>query len=300
MARQLHDDQIPCHAGLVQRLLAAECPSWARLPVTPVHSTGTDHHVYRLGEALCVRVPMRPSAAPQLASEAQWLDRIARALPVAVPDVVHVGAPGPLLPWPWSVRRWVPGSAIAEAADLTDPRLAEELGAIIQSLRDVDPAGIPAPGPHNFGRGCPLAQRDGVTRAALAQLPPELDPAPLLAVWEQALTAPAHAGPGVVVHGDINRGNLVLDQTGRIAGLLDWGGMAAGDPAVDLMAAWTVLDGPGRAALVRQLRPGEAIWRRARGWALSVAALQWPYYRTSNPALADRAQMVLRAVLEPG
>lgn len=300
MAAQLHDDQIPCDTRLVRRLLQAFCPQWAQLPLTPVASTGTDHHVYRLGEALCVRVPMRPSAAPQLAGEAQWLGRIAQALPVAVPDVVYAGEASALLHWPWSVRRWVPGHAIAEAADLRTPDLAEDLGAIILALQGVDPAGIPAPGPHNFGRGCPLAQRDGVTRASLAQLPPSLDPGQLATVWAQALAAPVHEGPGMVVHGDINRGNLVLDRNARIAGLLDWGGMAAGDPAVDLMAAWTVLDAPGRAALFRQLAPEEAIWRRARGWALSVAALQWPYYHASNPALAGRALVVLRSVLEPG
>lgn len=300
MAAQLHEDQIPCDTRLVRHLLEAFCPQWAQLPLTPVASTGTDHHVYRLGEALCVRVPMRPSAAPQLAGEVQWLDRIARALPVAVPDVVHAGEASALLPWPWSVRRWVPGTAMAEAAELGDPELAGELGAILEALQGVDPADIPAPGPHNFGRGCPLAQRDGVTRASLAQLPPGLDPGQLATVWAQALAAPVHEGPGVVVHGDINRGNLVLDRHGRIAGLLDWGGMAAGDPAVDLMAAWTVLDAPGRAALFRQLAPEEAIWRRARGWALSVAALQWPYYNASNPALAGRALVVLRSVLEPG
>lgn len=299
MAARLHDDQISCDVGLVRRLLEAFCPQWAQLPLTPVASTGTDHYIYRLGEALCVRVPMRPSAALQLASEVQWLERIARVLPVAAPDILFAGVASALLPWPWSVRRWVAGRVIDATANLGASDLADDLGAIIRALRTVDPAGIPPPGPHNFGRGCPLAERDQVTRAALAQLPPGLDPGQLAKVWAEALAAPLHEGPGVVVHGDINRGNLVLDPDGRVAGLLDWGGMAAGDPAVDLMCAWTVLDGPTRTALLQQLAPTEALWHRARGWALSVAALQWPYYHASNPALADRALMVLRSVLEP-
>jgi aminoglycoside phosphotransferase (APT) family kinase protein len=299
MASQLHDDQIACDADLVRRLLQAFCPQWADLPLKPVASTGTDHYVFRLGEALCVRVPMRPSAAAQLASEARWLGTIAHALPVAVPEVMYAGEASALLPWPWSVRRWISGQVIAEDARLESPHLAADLAAIIQALQAVDPADMPPPGPHNFGRGCPLSARDAVTRAALGQLPPSLEPQQLKAAWDRALSARVHEGPGAVVHGDINRGNLVLDTAGRINGLLDWGGLAAGDPAVDLMAAWTVLDAPARAALLDRLRPDDALWQRARGWALSVAALQWPYYSTSNPALANRAAVVLLSVLEP-
>ncbi len=41
-------------------------------------------------------------------------------------------------------------------------------------------------------------------------------------------------------------GNLLLDD-GRLSAVIDWGGSGMGDPAVDLMVAWNVLDARGRA-----------------------------------------------------
>ncbi len=44
----------------------------------------------------------------------------------------------------------------------------------------------------------------------------------------------------VWLHGDMHAQN-VLSQDGRLAGVIDWGDMCSGDPAVDLGAVWGVL-----------------------------------------------------------
>lgn len=53
---------------------------------------------------------------------------------------------------------------------------------------------------------------------------------------------------------------------------------------------------PTRAALAVD----DATWARGRGWALSVARIQLPYYRDSNPALAANARRTIREVLADG
>ena len=46
-----------------------------------------------------------------------------------------------------------------------------------------------------------------------------------------------------------------------------------GDPACDLVVAWTFLDGPARQAFVRAVPVQPSAWVRARGWALWKALL---------------------------
>ena len=38
-------------------------------------------------------------------------------------------------------------------------------------------------------------------------------------------------------------------------------------------------------------------WARGRGWALSIALIQLPYYRDTNPTLAANSRRVIREVL---
>ena len=62
-------------------------------------------------------------------------------------------------------------------------------------------------------------------------------------------------------------GNLLLDD-GRLSAVIDWGGSGMGDPAVDLMVAWNVLDARGRAIFREAAGYDDDAWARGRGWAL--------------------------------
>ena len=61
-------------------------------------------------------------------------------------------------------------------------------------------------------------------------------------------------------------------RDGRLAAVIDFGTSGVGDPACDVVIAWTFLDGPGRAAFRRTLAIDDATWARGRGWALWKAA----------------------------
>jgi aminoglycoside phosphotransferase (APT) family kinase protein len=76
----------------------------------------------------------------------------------------------------------------------------------------------------------------------------------------------------VWVHGDVSGSNLLV-RDGRLSAVIDWGSCAVGDPACDLAVAWTLLDDPARAAFVEALPLDQAVWTRARGWALWKALL---------------------------
>lgn len=269
-------DRADVTAGLVSRLVADQFPGWAGLPVRPVDGEGWDNRTFRLGARLAVRLPSAERYATQVEDERRWLPVLAARLPLPVPEMIARGVPGCGYPWPWSVRRWLPGRA-ATVEVVTDlDRFATDLAAFLVALHGVDPTGGPVPGRRNFFRGGPLATYDAETRAAIAALvavEPTVDGHAALAVWDRALTTPWR-GPPVWVHGDLTPSNLLV-AGGRLAAVIDFGSMAVGDPACDLTIAWTFLAGSAREAFRAGAGLDDATWARARGWALWKALITW-------------------------
>jgi aminoglycoside phosphotransferase (APT) family kinase protein len=90
----------------------------------------------------------------------------------------------------------------------------------------------------------------------------------------------------------------VLVRDGRLSAVIDWGGTAGvGDPTVDLIVAWNLLPADVRPLFREALGVDEDTWLRGRGWALSIAIIQLPYYQHTNPVLAANSRHVLAEVL---
>lgn len=81
----MHSDDVVLDIRQVEAMLAAQCPQWADAPLVPLATGGTDHALFRLGDAFLVRLPRRPSAAPQVRKEARWLPKLGGDLPLAIP-----------------------------------------------------------------------------------------------------------------------------------------------------------------------------------------------------------------------
>lgn len=295
MAGKMHADEVITDAALVRRLLTAQFPQWAGLPIAPVPSAGTDNALYRLGDEMAVRLPRIQWATGQVALEQRWLPMLAPHLPLTLPVPLAVGQPGAGYPWRWSVWRWLPGEN-ATFDRLGDPgQAAVELAHFIRALQQIDPTGAPT-----SSRGVPLITRDPEVRRAIAAMDGMLDAAAITAEWEAALAAPEWAGAPVWIHGDLQPGNL-LAQTGRFRAVIDWGCMGLGDPAVELLVAWNLFDAASRAVLRAALAVDDATWGRGRGWALSMALIALPYYLHTNPGIVAMAWRILDELLaDPG
>lgn len=294
---KMHADEVETSGGLVAQLISAQFPHWAHLPIRAVASSGTDHAMYRLGDDMVARLPRTPRAADQIAREHTFLPRIAAALPLAISTPLVEGAPTAAYPFPWSVNRWLSGEEAA-AASLHDLHaVARDLARFILALQSCDADGGPIPGPN--GRGAPLALRDELVQQAIVALGERIDGARARDAWRMAMQAPTHDAPAVWVHGDLQGGNL-LARDGRLSGVIDWGLMAVGDPACDLMPAWTLLDKSARATFRDALGAVDALWARGRGWALATALVALPYYWDTNPAMVAPAQHKLAEVLGDG
>lgn len=278
--------------ALARRLIRAQMPDLAGLPLRRAGAGGTDHAIFRLGPALSARFPRTEGAAGQAAGVARWLPQLAPHLPLAVPAVRQIGKPGEGYPFPWSVETWLPGRDALDRPP--DPQAAGAvLAGLVASLqaRPV-PAGAPLRG--DAGR---LAPRDAFLRRMIAAFDGEADPARLTAVWETCLALPEWTGRPVWVHGDLHPLNLLV-RRGRLTAAIDWGLLGAGDPAEDMLPAWAVLDAAGRAAFRATLAPDPETWARGRALAFSKAVMAVPYYRHTNTRLRAVMLGVLAACLD--
>lgn len=285
--RRMHDDELHIDSALVQRLLAAQFPEWADLAIQLVDTAGSDNVLYRLGDDLVMRLPRRIGRTEDsLDKEFLWLPRLAPHLPLAVPAPLAKGVPAEGYPSSWAIYSWLEGET-ASAELVADPRQAAlDLAEFLRAFHGIDTADAPLPGEHNFFRGVPLAERDAHVRAAIESLRGEMDADAVTAAWEAALRAPDWDRPPVWIHGDLGDGNVLVDG-GRFSGVIDWGGLAVADPACDLMVAWSFLPADARELFRAALTVDDATWARARGWALSVALIAIPYYRTTNPVRVE-------------
>ena len=253
---------------LVEALLREQFPQWASLPVRRVHPGGWDNATFRVGDALVARLPNDDAYAAQVAIEAEWLPRLAAHLPVAVPEIVAVGAPTRLFPRPWSVRRWIEGEP---ARIPLQGQAAREIAGFLHALHLVPTDGAPAPGAINFHRGGGLSVYANQVRTALVVLEGRVDVQAAARLWREATASRWDRAP-VWVHGDLAPGNLLLRE-GRLAAVIDFGQLAVGDPACDLALAWTSLQPAAREVFVDAMKLDAATWTRAKAWVLWKALI---------------------------
>ncbi len=295
---KMHRDQVDVSVDTVALLVADQFPHWRDEPVRPVASGGTVNALFRLGDKVVLRLPLLPSAEQAkrhaLQQEQDNARRLAGVVSVEVPRPLGLGHPGVGYPGWWSAYRWIPGR-IADVASVADPAgFARDLARFVRDVHVLDTGGQTWDG---RSRGGPLTGLDGRVRRALVNSADLIDTGPISQAWEKCLAAPARTGTDVWIHADLMPGNLLV-RDGRLAAVIDLGSLCIGDPAVDLMPAWNLLDGAARAAYRAALDIDDAAWQRGRGWALAQAIIALPYYVNTNPHMTAVARATLTAVLD--
>lgn len=258
-------------AQLVHQLISEQFPQWKDLPISPVFTSGWDNRTFHLGLEMLVRIPSRAEYAEKVAIEQKWLPILAPHLPLPIPEPIALGQPSHSYAWNWSIYRWIKGES-ASTAPISDlNQFARDLAHFLSDLHRIKIKDGPLPGPHNFYRGGALKTYDSETRRALSSLKSKIDVDQAKTVWEEAIVT-SWQKPPVWVHGDISAGNLLV-RNGKLAAVIDFGGLAIGDPACDLAIAWTLFHGESRKIFEETLQLDLATWARGRAWTLWKALI---------------------------
>ncbi|MFI0352218.1 phosphotransferase [Actinomadura sp. 9N407] len=282
-------------AELAARLVGERWPEFRGVPVEPL-AAGWDNTVFVVGGAWVFRFPRRSIAVPLLEREIAVLPFLAPRLPPAIPVPRYVARdPSPDYPWPFWGARMIPGRELADAGLGEDRRVraAGDAGRFLRALHD--PALVPQVElPYDPFRRADPSSRGPRARTRLAELARqglwESDPA-VEALLDAAPDAPVPDG-AVVCHGDLHPRHLMIGEGGAVAGVIDWGDLCLGDPAVDLSLAYGAFAGTARAALLEAYgRPvGAAQETAARVLALFVCSALAEYAASEgNGALLAEA-----------
>jgi len=295
--RSMPAAEISVDEDLVAALIAEQYPALAGLPLQQVASHGWDNTVFRIGREFTARLPRRAAAASLIQHESRWLGELSRQVTMPVPVPVHAGSPGSGYPWHWSINRWVPGSPVG-VEPFSDPVLsATAITAFLDALHRPAPLDAPA----NKHRGVPLAARRRTFQAHCELLHRGgRDVRPLIASWQQLTRAPRYRGPRVWLHGDFHGANI-LAHDGWLSGVIDFGDVTSGDPAVDLSVAWMLFGSDDEREPLRLAadRHGPGTWRRAQAWALALGAAMTAH-SADNPLLRQIGERTLDAATVPG
>lgn len=292
---RMHKDEVHTDEKLVRRLLAAQFPQWKDYPIRYVHSSGTDNALYRLGDDMVVRLPRIHWAVGQVEKEHKWMPRLAPHLPLAIPVPLEIGEPDEGYPWRWSIYRWLEGENVSHENIASPGQTAITLAQFLIALQRVDTRDVPISAKEG-SRGEPLATRDDETRESIKALHGMIDTKAVTKVWESALQSPQWDREPVWFHGDMLPGNLLF-KNGQLSAVIDFGGSSVGDPACDLMIAWSLFSAESRNVFRTVLEIDNATWTRGRGHALSQALIFIPYYLNTNPPGVRNAWHAIDEVL---
>ena len=227
-------EKITINKLLARKLIEEQFPEYAILSIVDVEKQGHDNRTYRLGRHMLIRMPTAADYALKVPKEQELLPQLAKRLSVNIPAPIKMGNPSADFPYPFSIYKWLSGKSI-NLLTLTDQdkeQLAFDLAKFLKELQAINDVEGPEPGQHNWWRGDHVSVYDKGAREQIAELAEIIDAGKALALWNQAC-ATRWNKPPVWIHGDFAIGNILIDS-GKLSAIIDFGGAAVGDPALDV------------------------------------------------------------------
>ncbi|MGX9146952.1 aminoglycoside phosphotransferase family protein [Mesorhizobium sp. 128a] len=293
----MHRDQVHIDVNIVREMVFGQFPEYRHERIEQVGAIGTVNAIFRIGSSVAARFPLRAmepvACANILRNEAAAMTEFATHSPVACPRPIGLGQPGPLYPLPWAMQTWIEGDVAKQDGLAASTAFALDIANLIASLRAANTYGRRFDGQ---GRGGSLHQHDDWMSICFKNSEGLLDVSRLRRIWDRLRELP-QSGLDVMSHRDLIPANLLV-RGDRLVGVLDTGSFGPADPALDLVAAWHLLDRSQRETVRTHLGSSDVEWQRGAAWAFQQAmGLVW-YYRSTNPAMSALGRTTLSRIID--
>ncbi len=284
--------------NLASMLIAKQFPEFAHLKIESVTQQGHDNRTYRLGKDMLIRMPTAESYALKVPKEQKLLPKIAPYLSVHIPVPIKMGEPSQDYPYPFSIYKWLEGTSInlLKLDKKIFEQLAFDLANFLKELQSINHIEGPIPGQHNWWRGDHVSVYDKGAREQISKLINTIDANKAINLWEKACQT-RWDNPPVWIHGDFAIGNMLIHNH-KLSAIIDFGGMAIGDPACDLVIAWTFLSGKSREIFIQEMALDDNTWLRARAWALWKATYELCELQDLNSYAATVQKRIIEEILD--
>jgi aminoglycoside phosphotransferase (APT) family kinase protein len=296
---------IDIDAALAARLVASQFPELARLTVQPF-GFGWDNVAFLIDKRIVFRFPRRKIAAHLIEREIAVLPHVAKSLPLAISAPRFIGIKTAEYPWVFAGYELIVGSTLCTVALSDSARfdLAEPIAKFLKALHDMEPAQLVARGlpPDEIGRlDHEKRLRIACERILQLTLSGELASGDLLTTWLEAHpTVTLEDEKRRLVHGDLYARHILVNNSGQPTGVIDWGDVHLGDPALDIAIAHLILPSNSHAAFRAAYGPiDDRTWTSARYRAIYHAILELDYgIREGDLGMQESGRTALRLITD--
>lgn len=298
---QLWDADIVLNEDIARQLIESQFEALAPARLQLV-GEGWDNAAYRVNDEWLFRFPRREVGAALIMSELQFLPTLGAHLPIPIPSPTYVGGPEGEYPYPFLGYEWIPGETACthEWTDEERAEFAAPLGRFLKTLHSIP---VSPEAPSDTLNRADVAARVPMVKERLERvklLAEDIDFSKVPKLLDECIRTTPHRGAHVWCHGDLYARHIITNGHGRLSGVIDWGDLHAGDPAVDLGIVYSFLPASARHLFWAQYGdPGPAAMRRARFRALHYGVILPIYGRETNDCAIERVGLAaLRLALE--
>ena len=299
---------IDIDASLAARLIAKQFPRFATATVMPF-GAGWDNAAFLIGGHVVFRFPRRRIAAGLIEREVAVLPHVASKLPLTISAPQFIGSKTAEYPWVFAGYERIAGSTACSIvlSDESRVTLAEPLARFLRALHDVEPAELVARGlpPDEIGRLDHAKRlRASRERVALLTASGDFEADDVFTMWlDTRPPAALEDAKRCLVHGDLYARHIVVSDRAVPTGIIDWGDVHLGDPALDIAIAHLMLPLSAHEAFRAAYGPiDDRTWNVARYRAIYHAILELEYGIRENDVgmreIGSTALRFIRAAIE--
>ncbi len=228
-----------------QQLIESQFPQLT--PVTLERAgEGWDNIVYRVNRDYAFRFPRRQLGANLVEVEQQMLPPLCHRLPLPIPTPLFFGKPTPAYQWPFLGYNFLQGrSACAAQLNIQQRRdLAAPLAQFLKALHAIpeqEARKLGAKPDQHRKLDVPFRYAQAQQNIAKIRETGLFDDSDALLTILESLKNLRDTGKKTLAHGDLYARHLLVNEQQQLSGIIDWGDVHVGNPAIDLQIVFSFL-----------------------------------------------------------